>query len=93
MGLDKSSFVHLSRIVVHFVTINIKGRKPLGAGLTRKGQQIVLVNEVIHFCPLLSTKHLLSRLSIYLDGCVQTSVAVGNNMSARLIVLTQVSRW
>ena len=49
----------------------------------------------------LSTKHLLSRLSIYLDMvlekseienpihvCVQTSVAVGNNKRARLSLLT-----
>lgn len=32
------------------------------------------------------TKHLLSGLSIYLDRCVQTLVAAGNNQSARLIV-------
>ena len=51
----------------------------------------------------LSTKHLLSRLSIYLDMvlekseienpiyvCVQTSVAVGNNKRARLSLVTSL---
>ena len=35
----------------------------------------------------LSTKHLFSGLSIYLDVCVQNLVAVGNNQRARAFVI------
>ena len=38
-------------------------------------------------------KHLLSRLSIYLDVCVQTLVTVGNNKRARLSVSIHIYEW
>ena len=44
----------------------------------------MVLSTFVHFCVF---KHFFSRLSIYLDVCVQNIVAIGNNQSARLLWL------